>query len=521
MFKTTVSALNKGIPFVSRCFYACWTPLFAVLCVLSLRHVHHRVFCLAAAAVLALGIFWLLWRVRDRIDRADRACTVCACILFAVFFAGLLTVGKLMTIYPTSDSGTVWYSVADIVDSGSVSQEVDEYTSCFWFTKTSNHNYFLIYPNTRFMVSYLLPFCRAVHNWLGVNLRSDRGYFCGAVFNAVSITASVVFAFLAARKEKGNTAALFLLVFSVLFLPFYLNVYRVYSDTLSMPWLALALLLTVLADHETRGARRCVIRFATGLSLAVGILLKGNLWIFAVALLIYLVLRFKWTGKTLAEAAVLTLGILLVTQAWSVRADRLPWLDTTDADRYELPAMHWVFMASEGDGAFNQQKTEYMLGLSSVEERNEAAKREYRKQLEEYGAWGFIRFTLSKLSFPLSDGSFSQQIYLDRQTGLPLEAFVTTSGQHFALFRIVVSTGLYLLYMAIGLSAILGITEKEPDFSALLHISMFGLILFFSFWEVKSRYFLNFTPLLIVNAVFAYDKILSFLKQRQALKPKA
>ena len=485
--------LDKTQVFLSQSFAVCWAALFALLFGLSLRYVEDWYWHLGAAVAICIVFFLLYCRCRERLDADDRLTRRWAVALLAIIFAQLLLVGKLMLIEPTSDSGTIWYSVADVVETGTISKEVSRYTSCYEFTKTSNHNYFLIYPMTRFMVAYLLPYCKAVHELLGVELRTQLGFAFGAGLNAVSILAAVWFGFLTVRKEKGNAAALLFLILCFLFLPYSLNVYRVYSDTLSLPYLTLSIYLFVLADRETRTGRRLPLFFTAGLAAAVGALLKGNIWILVIAALIYRLVRVRDRKKAPLDLLCAALGLLLVTQIWAFSADRLPWLDTTESDRYELPTMHWILMASEGDGGFDKDATEYMLSLDSVEARREAAIEKYIQRFHARGKRKFIEFTFRKITRVLSDGMFTQRNYLDRQEGRALEPFVTRSGEYYTAFRSYTWIFLYFVYLWIGVSAVTRAIRKKTDTAFLFHVCLFGLILFFSFWEVKARYLLNFT----------------------------
>ena len=495
------------LPKLHQLFFALWAALFALLCGLSLRYIHHRILCLGLVLVLMGLALLLLRRFRDRVNAADRQTTLAAVLLLGFYFAALLVFGRIMLVTPWSDSGTVWFSAADVVETGSISRGVDEYTCCYWPTNTSNHDYFLVYPNSRFLVVYLLPLCRGIHDILGLDLRSDPAYFCCAVFNALHILAAVIFVFLTARKERGNAAALTALVLCLFFLPYYLNVFRTYSDTLSMPCTAAVLLVTVLADHEQRRGRRLLLRILAGLVLALGILLKGNLWVLAVALAIDRLFRNRGWREAALELAGLGLSLALVMSAWGFCSERLPWLDTAESDRYELPTMNWILMASEKNGDFNEDVVEYLMQFETLEERRQAATDAYLQRLRDYGPAGFVRFTLRKISLTLYDGAYTQQFHLNEQKGKLLEPFLYWDAPYYWQFRFTVSVFLYFMYLAIGLDAIRGMLDRKAGLSFLLHLSMFGLILFFCFWEVKSRYLLNYTPMFLLMTALSCDEL--------------
>ena len=51
----------------------------------------------------------------------------------------------------------------------------------------------------------------------------------------------------AVKKERGANAAVFLLLICLFFVPYYLMLFKLYSDTMSLPFAALSLMLMVYA----------------------------------------------------------------------------------------------------------------------------------------------------------------------------------------------------------------------------------------------------------------------------------
>ena len=54
---------------------------------------------------------------------------------------------------------------------------------------------------------------------------------------------------------------------------------------------------------------------------------------------------------------------------------------------------------------------------------------------------------------------------------------------------------MYVLILAGGIS---GIRKKGSGLSFMLHLSFFGMLLFFAFWEFKGRYLLPLMPMYFV-----------------------
>ena len=50
---------------------------------------------------------------------------------------------------------------------------------------------------------------------------------------------------------------------------------------------------------------------------------------------------------------------------------------------------------------------------------------------------------------------------------------------------------------------------SRPGAAALINIMIFGVLLFFAFWETKSRYLLNFTPMFFLCGIDGLKAVLA------------
>ena len=116
----------------------------------------------------------------------------------------LLVAGRLLLSKPFSDAGTIYYSVAEIIENGSISTEIDQYTCCAWSTGTSNNDYFLIYPKSLFLVAYLLPVMRTARALFQLDLYSPAGWYTAIMFNCISIAATAALGCAAVRIISGK-----------------------------------------------------------------------------------------------------------------------------------------------------------------------------------------------------------------------------------------------------------------------------------------------------------------------------
>ena len=492
---------------IGQLFLICWSIFFSLMCLVMSYYREGFAFCAIVGMLLYMLVCILFSKYNEFFSWLASQKWVYIGVLL-LMMTGLLIFSRGMIIKPFNDSGSVWFSVADIVESGKISTVMNEYTSCGWSTHTSNHDYFLVYPNSVFMVESLLPFGYFLKYILHVNLRSTTAYFCLSVLNSCIILTGVIFIILAARREKGNRAALLVLLGSSLFLPYYLNAYKLYSDTMSMPFVGLAIWLITEADHSKE--RTWWIRLLAGVSLGIGILLKGSVWVLVLACVIYIAVKEKNWKLRVKELVCLLLGVIVVTQIWSIRSNHLPWLDTTQSDRYEMPAMHWIMMASHGGGGFNQQDLDYSMSFTTLDERKAAAMENYIENVKGHGLLGYIKFIVKKVSNTFSDGLYSQQVHLDNFKNHQIGCLVSSDGRFFYGIKTYTTITLCFIYIAVIIASVLN-KNREQSLVLLLAICMFGLILFFALWESKSRYLLNFTPLFLLLTAISIEDVSQLL----------
>ena len=73
----------------------------------------------------------------------------------------------------------------------------------------------------------------------------------------------------------------------------------------------------------------------------------------------------------------------------------------------------------------------------------------------------------------------------------------------------------YMLYAGCLISALINAVKGRVDTAFCINLCFFGLILFFSFWEFKSRYLMNYTPMFIMGYVLTMDDLGRILDNRR------
>ena len=490
---------------------------FLLLLVLPLfSHAGGVLFASAMGTFLAITL--LTFVHRKGCVFSDGFMLVCLIAASIAVFLGCMLVGSRMLVKPFNDTGTVYYSVAEIIETGKISKGIDEYTTCEWATHTSNHDYFLIYKNCSFMVWYLLKYFRilavfAPKVWTVEAFYTKTGLYACLVLNSASITAAMVFGFFVAKKKVGNYAALFFLLLFCSFPPYYLNAYKAYSDSLSIPYVMLSVLLFVCAE-ERNDSRGILFMVLNGVVLAVGALIKGSIYILLVAQGILGFFQNRDIREKLVRVCGLLAGCLAVTLVWHTCLDHSTWIDRNEAERLEFPAVHWIMMASVGDGGYRQDDFDFTASFDGLEAKKAADTEEYLRRVRAYGSpISYFMFQSNKLAAVLSDGYYAQTGHLERaikENGLLWEIVFGRYRGKLSFFLSIYCSMFYLSFLA---SAAAEFFRPKRGLEMLLNVSIFGLLLFFSFWEVKSRYFFNFTALFMLCTVSSWQRISEFFNK--------
>lgn len=499
-------------------FHICWLIFFAILNFFIVRYIskYYRNFSLILCAIAAFVVILFLFRSfsAQLASITERNLQFIAIVIFAIQFFLFLWVAKITLIKPFNDTASIWFSAADVVETGKVSTTIDEYTGCSWSTNTSNHDYLLIYPNSQFLVACLIPFCRFLFSVLGINLRSNVGYYCASVLNICLILLSELFLFLASKKSRGNSCAFLSMILCFFFFPYYLHAFKLYSDTMSMPLVSLAIYLMICGEKNQKPISVLLCYLGVGLSIGIGILIKGSVVVLAVACIIYLIVRQRSLKESAVQAAALLVGIAAIYALWAIYSANISWLDKTNADKFELPVTHWIMMASTNDGGFSQEELDYTMQFDTLAAKKEATKSVFTSRVKEYGLIGYLKFCLRKITTGMADGLYFQKVHLSSLKNTPSYRFLNPKGRTWAVLSDYCIVFTQLFYYAFLISGFLGI-HKDNGIMFLFNICMFGIILFFTLWEFKSRYLLDYTPMFILNLSLVMDSLSErFVQQR-------
>ena len=287
--------------------------------------------------------------------------------------------------------------------------------------------------------------------------------------------------------------------------PFYLYSSIAYTDTLGLLFLILILyfylmFITMNHFHKWWFLFLC---FSTGV---IGYYFKATIGIVIIAVIFDYVLRSHRKSEKPYKSIIIFL-IILLTTALSVNIiitntlERYTGISQTQYEENKFPLTHWIMMSLNKSGGYNQDDVDFTKSFPTVDMRKEANLTMIRERLHERGIIGTLSNILyTKWRRTWTYSTCAADDYIKRHPVKPniLHAFFTAEGKYYLIYILYAHSWWIILLMLVVKSTFQHINGQDHIF--VLHLTVFGLLLFLSFWECNPRYLVLFLPALILIA---------------------
>lgn len=328
------------------------------------------------------------------------------------------------------------------------------------------------------------------------------------LLNLLFIIGTIIIFYFSIRKLLGARKAIFSLVFFVLFSPILLYSPIFYSDTISMFFVAVCFFLSLfICDSELKISKRIILSLLFGLALFCGFQIKATSAIVAIAVIIFIALiQKKFIGRKAALISAASVVAVMAPLMLVVSHVRSSIVDP----ELEIPKTHWLMMGLKDYGGWNGEDYELitMPGLSTRDELVNRQVTEIKSRFGNYGPIGYIGFLLKKLSFTWGDGTYYVSEKLSRGPSHPdstIYQIVAKNGQHNQAYRVIMNAMQFMLLALVCIGAYL--TRHDRSAISIIKLSIIGLTLFLLAWETRSRYLINYLPLLLIFAAYTLDQM--------------
>lgn len=370
--------------------------------------------------------------------------------------------------------------------------------------------YFTVCENTLGNAVFIWLMFIPVH-MLGINIYTDTAECWGIMINCLMIILCVYLCLKICEKIiKNRNFNLLFLVLCRGYIPFYLWSHRYYSDTLSLPFVPLAVLLYSKA-RECTGGRKILFSALCGLTLWSGYFIKGNVIITLIAIAVFSLFAdgkdFFKTGLRVVTAFAITLNGM----DYIIKHNQYIDYSNYEIDKY--PMTMWFLYGAHDDGNYNDFDVDLLRACPDYTTRKAVATEKLKEYYSKYDFKSYIQFLNHKFSLTWGNGMFDSEKYLCFQRHANFTHSFLLEGQPlYSPFRYLCDGLNLALLIMLVLSLFAAAYNRQWNMMMLLHIVFLGNILFLCLWETKARYAFSSMPIVLISAVFALYQVFMVLK---------
>lgn len=405
-------------------------------------------------------------------------------VLFFLFIWGVLLFlfGNYIKGEPASD---YWYIYSFLTD---------------WINQASpDWSYFAWWENNLPLLYLFAPVVKLGH-FLGV---TDIQYSL-AVFNTIMLTGSGYGIYLLIRKGfpdlKNNTVVRWMaLLFYMGFIPVWGSVFYVYSDSASMFFAVIGMML--YSQKQTTPPRSYCL---SGICMGISWLIKPTACLVIIGLwLVQLILGsfYKhWKPILLSFCAALCTVAL-----FQFSARFLP--HQAYVDTYKMPWQYWICMGMTKDGTYTENMNSLAVpffDMASYAERKEYGNQYIHEHIENFFDMERI---LDKTQVNFANGLFGLNEYVSKKTWSVFDPAGTYNVYVVAVF----SPYYYVMLLLLWCSGLFMLLHKSNtpahELSKAIMTGFIGLILFLFFWETNNRQLYNQMPWFAVGAALSINHL--------------
>jgi|GEM_PF-3102496 len=375
---------------------------------------------------------------------------------------------------------------------------------------SSQGHYFEYYGNNYPVVLFLRRF------FILLKAAGISDYWLAAqILNMAMIDTAVILTLITV-KQVFDVRYSFALLILILCHPYtYVLPVFVYTNTLSMPFMAAVLLLTCNITFQIKkenALSAAALSAVLGTVAAAGTLLRMTDLIpviaIALAAIIYTLMNSRRVRRQLKRislcvclAAVFFAGAFAAGKA-DVSAHTDAWMRAVN-----FPAVHWVMMSfnENGDGTYMYSDEKFTASYKTQEQMREADSAQLELRLQDLGAAGVFSRLCSKVSIVWGDPILNMTRFCKSQIRYGI-LYKLVSGRRNGIFIIWAQFANLLLYiwMAAGTAGLVTAALRRKDTSAYMPgsrhrmyymavmLTVLGLFVFYLIWEANNYYAMGY-----------------------------
>lgn len=444
--------------------------------------------CLACA--LALGAFALLGRRLSGVEEArlEPALRIGRPAFLLFLLAAQLLLGHMMAYTPSGDNFMLIRGAQMLARDGNFHANPD---FGLYLARFSNQWGFLLMLTALFRLLALFGL--------------EDCLFVLVALQALLYTAAMRAALALARRLRGARGEVMLLFMLAACLPLYLAAAVLYTDTFSLPFV----LFTLYFAQRVMEARDLRAQAGYALLCALMALTGGQIKMTVAIALIAAALCWLLTLPPRRAAALLLLcGAMMGLGTAGVRRATLSGVvDPEVYAQHNTPLLHWVMMSiPTGDNPYGANSGDYGITWGMMEEgatREEVMDSILSRMKDRIYTLRYpnrlAAAAFRKSAATVGDGTYGMTEMLDdgplRENAV--SSFVLEGRPHYAAYG-ALCTGISIAHMLLACAGCALAIRRRDTRTAMLAVSLFGMLLFLMLWEARSRYLFSYVPVLLL-----------------------
>lgn len=278
-----------------------------------------------------------------------------------------------------------------------------------------------------------------------------------------------------------------------------------YTTTLMLPLLMGTLLLIICLFRETHRTKKAVLGFFFGAFLTFGSILRATVFIAAIALGIFLMIREKSSEGSLQskkQAVIVILAVLAgsALSYGSFTSLRNIYVTESYKDSQMPPIYYLMFAANpETKGTYNEKDFQIISDCSTLEEKNAVSFQILKERIQDMELFNALSLANHKLALTWSDGTedYSDFWTASKNYGSLHSLIFGDRKDFFALYCHIFHVSVMGMFL---LSVISAFRKKCSSPYYLIFLTLLGGMVFHIFWESYYIYSLGFSMLIHIPA---------------------
>lgn len=448
------------------------------------------------SSIIYIFVCYLLSRLLSKIKNTSLYLSV----VMITYVIIQLIFAYIFVVEPSWDFGTVYQSaVNNVIGNATI----------------NSNSYFYVHPNNIGITIFLSFFYKIFYFFHITNWN-----FLGILLNIICIDIGIIYTYkllyLYYKPEKCNLFLILILSFT----PFLTYVPIFYTDTMSLPF-GIAGLYYYLCYEKQSGKDKKYKLFISGLLLGIGYFIKSTVIIIFIAIIVYNFFKEEQESfvNNLKKIFMIFIGVFIPFMALQIYININ--FDNKVLNELKFPGTHYLMMGLKNSGEYNAEDQFFTGSFKGIENKKKANLEIIEERLNKMSEkHELLEFYTNKLIYTWGDGTFFAPYKLERLPKKDYEVknlILFNKDNSNVVYQIVAQSQLIIILLFISLGCIFRkyLTTDERNLQLVVNISIIGILILLLLWETRSRYLMNFTPLLLVSTFVGLNATIRYLKKRK------